>query len=712
MTVDLVPSTDLVPSLPSRIVTVNVTDAQEGEWASDQSIHFRIVGDVHVAADKRIVLGHDGVRLPLPEGRGQVRLPVWTEATGEWAIEVAPSWTPHPYYIRVPAGTGSIDLSQINPLHPVDQAIAQWLLTNASITASEGAAWDASVSVAGGNAHFDFTFPPGGTAYWRGGTGLPSGADIYSLETGVYSVWERPRATELGLPTETQGILEVFRYGAAGGILRWTTRQVDAPSQVWQTQAFSSTSWDDWTRVDVGATYNYWRGGTPLAVGSDIYSLETGVYSVWNRTIAIGLGLPTDTQGILEVFRYGSSGGILRWTTRQVGSPVEIWQTQSFSSSTWDEWHRVDAGASTPPSPTTGGVSPSGFKRVPIAVTLGNGGGSDAPTSAAVRYAIHFNAPITRWRLHVANRNARSGDTRPGTIAFTDWRIGTEQSGGTLGDEQTIIDGFTTDGSGWVSKWLHAPIDGDIPRLLATTYTATAAPYLQVGACWRGTDEANLSQHTTAPFEVWIEAETPARTGAVAVIGSSSDAGVGGARPVVDSTISAWCRAHGALPVHYAHSGDAMSASLDPDAYKWSRWQSLDRPDAALIALGSNDVYSGALLADLQDRHSQLAAIATTMISPTLYGATVFQRANAEAPNRDAYNAWLLTQPNGLRDVYDFADAIGSPPDPAYDADGVHLNNAGQAALLATITRPLTTTSSLATPVKYLGDGVYSIGGV
>lgn len=428
----------------------------------------------------------------------------------------------------------------------------------------------------------------------------------------------------------------------------------------------------------------WWRGAAPLTTHAD--EAGSGVYAVWTSGTALSLGLPTEMQGILESFRYGNSGGVQRWNTRSIDFPLEVWQRQRFST-VWDEWQRIDAGGIEIPAPGAGG---SGFKTIPLAVTLGNSGTSDAPSAQTVRYALHFNAPVTRWRLHVANRNARSGSTRPGNVDFAAWQLGTEGAGGAIQSPQTVIPAFSTDGTGWASQWITAPIGTDTPLLLGTSYTSTVPPILQVGACWSGATPSTLARQANAPFEVWIEAETPATTPVVAVLGSSSDAGVGSTRPVVDSTIARWARTHGALPVHYAHSGDAMSASTDPSAHKWARWSHLDRPDSVLFALGSNDVYGTATLSDMQDRHAQVAGIAATVISPVQYGATVYQRANGEDPDRTPYNTWIKGMPNGLRDVFDFAAAIGSPPDPAFDADGIHLNDAGLAALLAAITGPLT----------------------
>lgn len=154
MTIDLVPTTDLAPSHPKRIVTVNASSMTMGPAETDIEqtiavfhasdgqvtiigpvithrgdgmaviagtlkrpamplVHFELVGDVHWP-DNSIIIGALS-RKSVPLG-GRIRLPVWTAATGQWAIRVRKSWAPQPYYIRVPSGTSTIDLSAIPPL--------------------------------------------------------------------------------------------------------------------------------------------------------------------------------------------------------------------------------------------------------------------------------------------------------------------------------------------------------------------------------------------------------------------------------------------------------------------------------------------------------------------------------------------------------------------------------------------------------------------
>lgn len=151
MTVDLVPRTDLAPTLPSRVVTVNVSEMTkgapspdfarmlvrpaagtytvtgatvrhigDGAWEIQQDIietsahvRFTLVGDIPVPANLVTVGALRSMSVPLG---GSIRLPCWTGAHGDWHILVRKSWAPYAYAIRPPEGATPIDLSQIPPL--------------------------------------------------------------------------------------------------------------------------------------------------------------------------------------------------------------------------------------------------------------------------------------------------------------------------------------------------------------------------------------------------------------------------------------------------------------------------------------------------------------------------------------------------------------------------------------------------------------------
>lgn len=116
MIVNLVPHPDLAAGIASRIVVINLVDLLEGDYVTDEWVDITLIGDIYVAADNVTIRGGRRTRIPLPEGQARVRLPVWSSAAGDWSILVRPSWTPYPYQIRVPAGSGEIALSAIPAL--------------------------------------------------------------------------------------------------------------------------------------------------------------------------------------------------------------------------------------------------------------------------------------------------------------------------------------------------------------------------------------------------------------------------------------------------------------------------------------------------------------------------------------------------------------------------------------------------------------------
>ena len=169
----------------------------------------------------------------------------------------------------------------------------------------------------------------------------------------------------------------------------------------------------------------------------------------------------------------------------------------------------------------------------------------------------------------------------------------------------------------------------------------------------------------------------------VAWFWDSLGSGVGATLPVFDSVGSQWCRDNGALPVHYTASGDTMQGWSDASAFKWQRWQGLSRPDAVVHGMGSNDVFGGASLADMQSRHAASMQLLSRLVSPVIYGTTILPRdgvtGDMEAVRR-SYNTWLTS--SGARARFNIVPAVSSDDEtimPAYNSDGIHLNTAGYA---------------------------------
>lgn len=454
----------------------------------------------------------------------------------------------------------------------------------------------------------------------------------------------------------------------------------------------------------VTAALAWWKGASGLGTSTDLDTLTSGVYTCWSTSTASTIGLPVGAVGTLWVSLFGSTGGTQIWYAST--DPLQVWARVKYSAG-WGDWiqqpYMSDVLAAIGSAVGAAQDSASGFKTVPLAVTLGRGG-ADAPTTGGYRIPLQWNAPITRWRLHMSTRNARFGTTRPAADISGIWIGPHDGAGAFTSAPSQVAPAFTLDQEeDYVSPWSNTPIGANAPMMLAYGYDAAAAPWSQTGGGWyvatsstAGDLDPARSAATQAAFDIWIEAETYATTPVVAVVGDSLSAGVGATWPVHDSTISQWARTNAALPVHYAHSGDTMAASQDPKAYKWSRWDHLSRPDSVLFAFGSNDVFGGASLSTVQGLHASTLDIVRRAVSTTVYDTQLLPRTSVpDGPEEDirrSYNTWLGGKRDGVRDYFAWVAAISSDDEtinPAMDADGTHLNTSGYAALAADVTRPI-----------------------
>lgn len=397
-------------------------------------------------------------------------------------------------------------------------------------------------------------------------------------------------------------------------------------------------------------------------------------------------------------------------------------------SSGWSGWERTDAGAIDLSALGGGGsgASPASFKTVPLALTVG-GSGTAGPTSGVYRMPLKFGATITRWRAHFRNNNPRFGTDGP-AAAISSVYFGPAASG-QFASSTRIGTTYSTGTGGTATPWVSTPINAGAEYAIAYQFSGTATNAV-VGGGWSASSvnstSATLTRVTSLPLDVWIEAEVAPDVPVIAAFGDSLSSGVGATLPVYDSWLSQWARANGALPVHYAASGDTMAGWGDSNAYKWQRWQGLTRPDAVVHAMGSNDVFNGADLPTLRARRAVSIGQLQKLVSPVIYTATITPRTSssgAEESVRRSYNTWLKGYPDAARDLFDFVPAISSDDEnisPGFDADGIHLNTAGYAAEAATITRPLappkTATLTLISTGIYgtngtpVSTGIYQIG--
>lgn len=353
------------------------------------------------------------------------------------------------------------------------------------------------------------------------------------------------------------------------------------------------------------------------------------------------------------------------------------------------------------------------MKRVGVPITAGHSG-TDAPLEATVRMPLLYGAPVIRWRLRIQNINPRSGVTRAGAVNISGIWIGTHTGGGAMADQVQLAGALpvTDAATEYRTPWFNTPLNAGTEYLLSFGYTKATAPWNMLGYSYQTTDDADagatspagMVKKGTVPFTISIEAETYSTTPVVASVGDSNSVGVGAANGLHDSWLSQLCRRIGALPDHRGSSGDTMTASQDPAAFKWSRFADLAKPDVVLFALGQND----AAITDQTDATMESLLAATlpncAVISDTTYAVNLMPRtsdpwAGFEAVRRQ-HNARLLTLPHGILDVYDIGSAISNDDEmirPEYDSDGIHLNTAGFGAVQASFTRPVTSP-----PVQYV----------
>ena len=159
----VVPGLDLAPSVPSRIVTVDVIDMTEGLPAAGAKIDFILPQDLHATSDGKVLKAGTTTLELDANGHGEIRVPAYTAATrpDDWVLLVKKHWAPDPYPIRVPVGATKISLATLEPPVEVTDEMAKYLVTDAAIrTVKEGPTNAVTVDTVGGILNFDFTLRP------------------------------------------------------------------------------------------------------------------------------------------------------------------------------------------------------------------------------------------------------------------------------------------------------------------------------------------------------------------------------------------------------------------------------------------------------------------------------------------------------------------------------------------------------------------------
>ena len=380
-------------------------------------------------------------------------------------------------------------------------------------------------------------------------------------------------------------------------------------------------------------------------------------------------------------------------------------------------------------------------KNVPLALTLGQidtAANYYTKSADSVRFPLKFNATINKWRVHIRNINPMYGTAKTGAINMTGLAFGahdTANPGKYLGAPTKIQDAFTTpaDGSEWVSPWFTQNIGDNSENLLELAFSGAAASGVigLAGGCYTAGASKFMDTTTTpwsintAPFFVWIEAETPASTPVYTFFGDSLTVGIGSNLPVFQSVASQYARRVGGLPIHYAASGDTMKSWVDggETSVKISQWDSLAKGDVLVHSMASNDIFSLSGTGDLQtvkDRFNASLALMKKRVKSNadVYATTIFPRdkiTGAQEDLRKAYNAWLATLDDAgtLKRVFEWVSVISNDDETIMSGygsvgatpDGTHLNQTAYGKLAEVLSLPVSVAGGAVSSIVIVDNG-------
>lgn len=149
-----------------RTVSIDARDLEEGVPAQGY-VEFTLPCDLHATGDDKIIRA-GSIIVPLEDGKGAEALPVYgpdlrqVDGSTDWAIVVKKSWATEPYWVRVPAGVGSISLADLTSIRPLRRREQVYAVTGAAASIKSGTAWAVKTSLTGGVLSFDFTTPAAG----------------------------------------------------------------------------------------------------------------------------------------------------------------------------------------------------------------------------------------------------------------------------------------------------------------------------------------------------------------------------------------------------------------------------------------------------------------------------------------------------------------------------------------------------------------------
>lgn len=339
-------------------------------------------------------------------------------------------------------------------------------------------------------------------------------------------------------------------------------------------------------------------------------------------------------------------------------------------------------------------------------------------------HRLPFRLPVaaSRVRVHFANRNDANdtGYTVPDLRINQFCYIGEHkyENGAPTGqfvDTPVNASGVGTlplpDAQEYAGEWMDVDLEPNVEYLFSYSYyNPSGAQMAQgMGASWLSGATGNvdkldvsLTKRGVAPLAVWLEVEVPANVPVLGWVGDSLLVGREATMWLHDSPAWVHGMASRVMPRLYASAGSRITDWTGaPSSPRWTRWAGLGKCDAAIIQLGSNDIFDyDNRASEVQDvmaqRLADLVPLVRQHVSDRIYYATIMPR-NTKTWSPEFVNAWrawndyLGTLPHGAVGCIDFASAVAARGDDARIAehlvagDGTHLLTGGYSAMASAV---------------------------
>jgi lysophospholipase L1-like esterase len=508
--------------------------------------------------------------------------------------------------------------------------------------------------------------------------------DDYKTQ-GIYKVWTTTDATNLQLPLPfASRIVNV----AIGSYVQQSQITIDTPQRQIH-RLWNGSAWGAW------AIQSPYMGNIANTAGADKALTVDGLYWVTSGTVATTLGLPDVTYGTLERLTYGAANIVrLTWRPNATGRIYE----STYESGIWSPWRKL------------GG---KGTKNVAMALT------TSGPIATTTQTAVHARVPFKiavdgyRYRFYFRNYNYRMWTSYPGSLSFLGAVVGSAETvqgelTGQFTAAPTSIQGATTtnvNAGVLTTSWINSSVKKNDPYLLGFAYTSPAGQenFASVGGGWISSNTGSLASQIDSglvktkqvPLDIWMEIEVDADTRVIAYVGDSLTAGVSADLPVYDSWANRHALKQGAIPMMYGFSGDSFGSYTNSTQPKLTKWAAQARPDAVVLALGSNNIYQANTIAAMRSSFAVMYDLVIPVTSKNVYLTTILPRyadASAYEQTRKDWNEILKTELLGnavmcFEPDLKFVDSSGNNLDVKWGASPTdfHLSRQGYARFAAQV---------------------------